>query len=76
MERIIYGCCDVVFDGLALKKAPVNPSGPGVLSDGIEFIVSLISSCVNGTSSSERSRGVYHRDYQSKVLALWDDVPK
>ena len=30
-----------------LKKAPVNPSGPGALSDGMELIMCFISSCVN-----------------------------
>ena len=40
-----------------LKKTPVKPSGPGALSDGMECIVTLISSCVNGTSSADKSLG-------------------
>ena len=41
----------------ALKKAPVKPSGPGALSGGMDFIVSLISSCVNGASRADKSHG-------------------
>lgn len=52
----------------ALKKVPVKPSGPKALSDDIESIVSLISSFVNDTSSSNRFRGVYPRTYQSMIL--------
>jgi hypothetical protein len=42
----------------ALKKAPVKPSGPGALSDGIEFMIFWIFSWEKGTSRSERSCGV------------------
>lgn len=59
----------------ALKKAPVKPSGPGALSDGMESIVSLTSSCVKGSSKSERSRGVYPRECQSRLACLGADEP-
>jgi hypothetical protein len=54
----------------ALKKAPVKPSRPGALSDGMLLIVSLISSWVNGFSSSERSCGLYPRECQLMVVDL------
>ena len=60
----------------ALKKAPVNPSGLGALSDGMEFIVSLISSCVNGASSADRSLGTYPSASQLKVLPLCVTEPR
>jgi len=41
----------------ALKKASVKSSGPGALSGGMDFIVSLISSCVNGASRADKYLG-------------------
>ena len=39
----------------ALKKAPVKPSGPGALSEGMAYTMFFISSWEKGTSRSERS---------------------
>ena len=60
----------------ALKKAPVNPSGPGALLDGMELIVFFISSCEKGTSSMDRSLGTYPSAFQSKVLVLGATEPR
>jgi len=61
-----------------LKKSLVNPSGPGALSDDMEFIVSLISSYVNGASSADRSLGTYPYPSASqlKVLPLCVTEPR
>jgi hypothetical protein len=59
----------------ALKKAPMKPSRPGALSDGMLLIVSLISSWVNGFSSSERSCGLYPRECQLMVVDLGSVEP-
>ena len=48
----------LIISQLDLKKAPVNPSGPGALSDGMELIVCFISSFVNGDSNIEMSLGM------------------
>ena len=66
----------LIISQQVLKKGPVNPSGPGALSDGMEFIVSLISSCMNGASSADRSLGTYPSASQLKVLPLCVTEPR
>ena len=58
-----------------LKKAPLKPLGPGALSGSMESIVSLTSSSVKGSSNSERSRGAYPRECQSRLIGLGADEP-
>jgi len=66
----------LIMSQQVLKKAPINPSRLGALSDGMEIMVSLISSYVNGASSTERSLGMYPSASQSKVLTLRETEPR
>lgn len=58
-EQAIYGGHDILFYDFqeALKKAPVKPSRPGALCEGMEFMVFFTSSWEKGASSSKRSCG-------------------
>ena len=67
---------DLTISQHDLKNAPVKPSGPGALSPGMEWMVSLISSSVKGASSSERSRGLYPRADHKRVAGLGTTVPR
>lgn len=58
-----------------LKNFPVKPSGPGALSIGISFIASWISAFVKGSSSPERSIGVYPRTGQLRSQDLGSGRP-
>ena len=60
----------------ALKKAPINPSGPGALTEGSEKTASFISSSSKGASSSDRSCEVISRLSQFKHERRGVGVPK